>query len=158
MPARAMTVDLIVNICLVLFVGNILGILFASNLGYMCAVFFALTGFILLRRDRPKWPRPIKLGPAWIGIAGALAVINLGFIVIGASNPGIAGYGGTTEQIIGFGILALSLVLFFIRRVIQDGGPLRLRERTPATPEEAVAMASESPLAAPAPALTDTLT
>lgn len=141
MPARAMTVDLVVNVCLVLFVGNILGILFASNLGYMCAVFFALTGFLLLRRDRPAWPRPIRRGAVWVPIAAALAVVNLGFIVIGAANPGIAGYGGTTEQLIGFGILALSLVLFFIRRVIQDRGPLRLQEPTPATPEEALAMA-----------------
>ena len=56
-----MTVDMVVNILLVLFIGNIFGILAASNLGYVLAHMFALSGFVLLRRDRPNWPRPIKL-------------------------------------------------------------------------------------------------
>jgi len=154
MPARAMTVDLVVNTLLVLFVGNILGILFASNLGYMCAVFFAITGFLLLRRDRPAWPRPIRRGRAWLAIAALLAVIDLGLIVLGAANPQIAGYGGTTEVLIGFGVLAAGLALFVIRRLIQDRGPLRLRERTPATPTELTASQLE-PAFAPAPARTD---
>ncbi len=73
-PGRAMTLDMVVNICFVLFIGNIFGILAASNIGYVLAHFFAITGFILLRRDRPDWPRPIKLSPIWVPIAGLLAV------------------------------------------------------------------------------------
>ena len=60
-PGVAMTLDMIINICFVLFIGNIFGILAASNIGYVLAHFFAITGFILLRKDRPDWPRPIKL-------------------------------------------------------------------------------------------------
>ena len=60
-----MTVDMVVNILFVLFVGNIFGILAASNLGYVLAHMFALSGFVLLRRDRPNWPRPIKLPAIW---------------------------------------------------------------------------------------------
>ena len=56
-----MTVDMIVNICFLLFIGNNFGILAASNLGYVLAHMFALSGFVLLRKDRPNWPRPIKL-------------------------------------------------------------------------------------------------
>ena len=47
-PGRAMTLDMLVNIGFVLFIGNIFGILAASNIGYVLAHFFAITGFILL--------------------------------------------------------------------------------------------------------------
>ncbi len=134
MPGRAMTIDLVVNVCLVLFVANILGILFASNLGYMIAVAFALSGFLLLRRDRPAWPRPIRRGSAWIGVAWGLLAFNLVLIVVGALDPGIAGYGGTTDQLIGLGILAASILMFLFRRLVQDRVPLQLREPTPAVP------------------------
>ena len=61
-PARAMTLDLVVNIALVLFIKSNLAILYMSNIGYVLAHVFALSGFLLLRRDRPNWPRPIKVG------------------------------------------------------------------------------------------------
>jgi amino acid transporter len=51
-PGNGMTVDMIVNICFLLFIGNNFGILAASNLGYVLAHMFALSGFVLLRRDR----------------------------------------------------------------------------------------------------------
>ena len=69
-PGNAMTVDMVVNILFVLFIGNIFGVLAASNLGYVLAHMFALSGFVLLRSDRPNWPRPIKLGGIWTPIAG----------------------------------------------------------------------------------------
>jgi amino acid transporter len=136
-PARAMTVDLLINVLLVLFVGNILAILVAGNLGYMSAHFFALTGFLLLRKDRPDWPRPIRLAPAWVGIAALLAAINAFFIIIGASNPSLTGYGGTKETWIGVGVLLFSIVLFVYRRAVQDRAPVHLRE--PRLVEEEVA-------------------
>ncbi len=140
MPSRAMTLDLVVNTLLVLFVGNTLSILFASNLGYMTAIFFAVTGFVLLRRDRPAWPRPIRAGRGWIAIAIAIAIFNGVIIIVGATSPALAGYGGTTEALIGVGILLMSLVLFVIRRRVQDKLPLRMKEWVPATPEQAAAM------------------
>jgi amino acid transporter len=133
-PSRALTVDLIVNLALVLFVSNVLGIIFASNIGYFAATLFALTGFILLRRDRPSWPRPIRLGNAWIAVAGFLAVYNLILLVVGFLHPEDGGYGGATEQLIGVSILASSLLLFVFRRVVQDRSSLRLRELSPDVP------------------------
>lgn len=138
-PARAMTVDMLINIGLVLFVGNILAILVAGNLGYVSAHFFALTGFLLLRKDRPNRPRPIRLAPAWVGVAGLLAAINAFFIIIGASNPSLTGYGGTKETWIGVGVLLFSVVLFVYRRAVQDRAPVHLRE--PRLVEEEVAAA-----------------
>ena len=43
-PGVAMTMDMVINICFVLFIGNIFGILAASNIGYVLAHFFAITG------------------------------------------------------------------------------------------------------------------
>ena len=133
-PARAMFLDMIVNLALVFFVGNVLAILVAGNLGYMSAHFFALTGFLLLRRDRPNWPRPIKLAPAWLGVAALLAAINGFFIIYGASHPELTGYGGSKETWIGIGVLLFSIVLFAFRRIVQDGEMVHLREETPKMP------------------------
>lgn len=133
-PARAMFLDMIVNLALVFFVGNVLAILVAGNLGYMSAHFFALTGFLLLRRDRPNWPRPIKLAPAWLGVAALLAAINAFFIIYGASHPELTGYGGSKETWIGVGVLLFSIVLFAFRRIVQDREMVHLREETPTMP------------------------
>ena len=135
-PGRAMTVDMVINLGLLFFVGNTLAILVAGNLGYILAHFFALTGFILLRRDRPAWPRPIRLAPAWVWVAGGLAALNAVFIAVGATNPSLTGYGGTKEALIGLGVLALSIVLFAFRRLVQDREPVHLRESTPSVPGE----------------------
>jgi amino acid transporter len=69
-PGTAMSLDAVINILFVLFVGNLFGILVASNIGYVLANMFAIGAFILLRKDRPNWPRPIKLPSYWIPIAG----------------------------------------------------------------------------------------
>lgn len=134
-PGRAMTLDAIINVLLVLFVGNILAILVAGNLGYMSAHFFALTAFLLLRRDRKRWPRPIRMPSFWIGIAAVLAAVNAFFIIIGASNSSLTGYGGQKELWIGVGVLLFSVVLYLYRRIVQDGERPHWRETTPETPE-----------------------
>src|SRR5260221_13858883 len=71
-PARAMTVDLAVNVLLVLFISSNLMILYMSNIGYMLSHVFALSGFLLLRRGPPELPRPVKVGPTRGGIAAGL--------------------------------------------------------------------------------------
>jgi len=127
-PARAMTVDLVVNLLLVFFVAKPISVLLAGNLGYVLAAFFSVTGFLLLRRDRPEWPRPIRLGRAWIGVAAVLATFLVVLIVLAALNPSITGYGSGSDLLIGVGILLLSLVLFWVRRRIQDGERIPWRD------------------------------
>jgi amino acid transporter len=136
-PARAMTLDLVVNIALVLFIKSNLAILYMSNIGYVLAHVFALSGFLLLRRDRPDWPRPIKVGWAWLPIAGFLCVINAAFLVIGALAPNLNGYGTWTDFAIGIGILLASLLLFVYRRLVEDRQGVHLREDAPPMPSEA---------------------
>src|SRR6266511_4519007 len=148
-PARAMTLDMVMNILLVLLVGNILAILVAGNLGYMLAHVFALTGFLLLRKDRPNWPRPIRLAAAWAPIAALLAAINLAFIVVGGFiySGGFLGidtqYGyGWDKTRIGLIVLAVGLLLYIYRHVVEDRMGLSLREETPTMPPETSAAAA----------------
>ena len=136
-PARAMTIDMVVNILFVWFFGNILLILAASNLGYVLAHGAALTSFILLRKDRPDWPRPIKLGRAWVWIAAILAVICLVLTVVGFGWFQIAagGYGtGAKAKAVGIASLVIGLLLFLFRRIVQDKEKPQWREDTPLLP------------------------
>jgi amino acid transporter len=135
-PGLAMTLDMVINILFVWFVGNIFGILAASNLGYVLAHFFAVTAFILLRKDRPDWPRPIRLGAVWVPIAWALAAFCAVITVIGFGwfHVAAGGYGGTKEKVIGVAILAAGIILFLFRRIVQDGQTPQWREEAPRTP------------------------
>jgi amino acid transporter len=154
-PARAMTVDLVVNVLLVVFITSNLAILYMSNIGYVLCHVFALTGFLLLRRDRPNWPRPIKVGPSWVPIVAFLAALNALFLIVGALAPKLNGYGTWTDFWIGIGVLVASLLLFFYRRIVQDGEHIHFREDTPAVPdatEAAMLGVSVSAPAAAAPA------
>jgi amino acid transporter len=133
-PARAMTVDLAVNVLLVLFIANNLAILYLSNIGYMLSHVFALSGFLLLRRDRPRWPRPIKVGPIWVGIAWVLVVFNVVLIGFGVTNPTLTGYGTWSDMIIGVAVLIGSVVLYAYRRIVQDKSRITFREEVPQVP------------------------
>ena len=94
-PARGMTVDMVVNVGLLLLLGaNNFVILYISNIGYVFCHVLALSGFLLLRRDRPQWPRPIKMGSAWLPIAGLLALFNLVLVLEGIFDQDLAAYIG----------------------------------------------------------------
>ena len=140
-PGTAMTVDMLVNILFVLFIGNIFGVLAASNLGYVLAHMFALSGYVLLRKDRPDWPRPIRLGGIWTPIAAILAVWCLILTIVGFGWMQVAagGYGDTKEKVIGVSVLVIGILLFLFRRIVQDGESPHWREDTPTMPDERMA-------------------
>lgn len=131
-PGRAMTLDLIVNILLVLFVGNTLALVVTGNFGYILMHVFAVGGLILLRRDRPAANRPIKLSRAWLPVAGGLAGFDLVMLIVAAASLGIIGYGGTKDLLIAIGVMAISIVLYLFRTLVQDRGRVVLREPGPA--------------------------
>src|SRR3954452_6021307 len=133
-PARAMTMDLVVNILLVLFISSNLAILYMSNIGYVLAHVFALSGWLLLRKDRPNWPRPIKLGRPWVPVVAFLCVLNAVFLLVGALAPKLNGYGTWTDFAIGVGVLVGSVILFASRRIVQDGEKVPFSEETPTMP------------------------
>jgi amino acid transporter len=136
-PGNAMTVDMVVNILFVLFIGNIFGVLAASNLGYVLAHMFALSGFVILRRTRPAWPRPIRLGSIWTPIAAILAVWCAILTVVGFGWMQVAagGYGDTKEKIIGVSVLVIGILLFLFRRIVQDKESPHWREDVPSMPD-----------------------
>jgi amino acid transporter len=133
-PGNAMTVDLVVNVLLVLFISSNLAILYMSNIGYVLAHVLAVSGFLLLRKDRPNWPRPFKLGPVWVPIAWFMALFVAFLLVVGALAPHLNGYGTWTDFAIGVGVLIASVLLFVFRRVVQDGEKIHFSEETPTMP------------------------
>jgi amino acid transporter len=150
-PARAMTIDLIVNVLLVVLIKSNLAILYMSNIGYVLCHVFALSGFLLLRRDRPSWPRPIKIADWWMPIVGVLLVANIVFLLVGSLAPKLNGYGTWTDFWIGIGVLVASLLLFFFRRIVQDGESVHWSEPTPSVPdaEELAELGGPPPAAVP---------
>jgi L-asparagine transporter-like permease len=152
-PGNAMFLDTVINILFVLFVGNLFGILVASNIGYVLANMFAIAAFVLLRRDRPNWPRPIRLPDYWVPIGVALTGAFLLFSIVGIgwfqTAGGGAVYGGNKSKVIGFSVLAISLLLFLFRRIVQDKERPHWREETPTMPEDDL---SAAPAAASVPA------
>jgi amino acid transporter len=137
-----MTVDAILNLFLITYFQSPLEILAVSNVGYVFATCAALSGFLLLRKDRPHWPRPLRLSSIWLPIAGLCLAANVVFLVVGGflysgGFLGIDGYGyGWDKTRVGLLVLVAALVLWAWRRIVQDKQPLHLREEVPQTPDE----------------------
>jgi amino acid transporter len=141
-PGVAMTLDALLNVFLITAFAGVLPILAVSNVGYVFATCAALGGFLLLRKDRPDWPRPVKLASWWVPLAGVLFAINVVLLVGGGfiwsgGFLGITGYGyGWDKTRIGLLVMVAALVLYVYRHVVQDKIPLHWREQVPRTPEE----------------------
>ena len=152
-PALAMTVDAILNLFLISYFVSPLEIIAVSNIGYVFATCAALSGFLLLRKDRPNWPRPVRLPSIWVPLGAVLVTANFVFLVFGGfiysgGFLGIEGYGyGWDKTRWGLLVLLLALGLYVFRHVVQDKQPIRWREEVPQTPEEQIA----HPELAPAP-------
>ncbi len=137
-PSRGMTVDMVVNIALILLLGSTIDILAASNLGYIFTHVLALTGVLLLRKARPNWPRPLKLSTGWLYAAGILALGNLAFIVLGAPSFSITGYGGYLELLMGIALEIIAVLLYIYRRVVEDKLPVHMRDPSVDEPDMAL--------------------
>ncbi len=151
-PTRAMTIDAILNVFLISYFAGVLQILAVANVGYVLATCTALSGFLLLRKDRPDWPRPIRLPNYWVPIARVLLAINVTLLVCGAfvfsgGFLGITGYGyGWDKTRSGLLVLVLAIALYLYRHLVQDKGKLRWREAVPRTPEEELEHPELAPL------------
>ena len=141
-PALAMTVDAVLNLILISFFNNPIEIIAVSNIGYVFATCAALSGFLLLRKDRPNWPRPVHLSSLWVPLGAVLLTANVVFLIAGGfiysgDFLGIDGFGyGWDKTRWGLLVLLLAFVLYIVRHVVQDKEPIKWREEVPATPEE----------------------
>jgi amino acid transporter len=157
-PALAMTVDAVLNIILISFFNNPIEIIAVSNIGYVFATCAALSGFLLLRKDRPQWPRPVHLSSLWVPLGGLLLAANVIFLVFGGfiysgGFLGIDGYGyGWDKTRWGLLVLLLAFALYVFRHLVQDKTPIKWREEVPATPEEQAAHPELAPATTAAPA------
>jgi len=135
-PGNAMTLDAVLNLVLLCTYAydpeGAIKILIFSNLGYVLCHVFAMSGFLLLRRDQPNLPRPIKVGAVWVPIAAALVVFDAILLVIGGWNSGLA-YVDTSKRTLVYGLLVLGIgvLLYIYRVVVQDKKPLRWRLTEP---------------------------
>lgn len=116
-PGRCMSVAVVLNLAMIFLLSSPLAMLVTANIGYLVAIFFALTGFLLLRRDAANVPRPVHLGRGWIVVAWVLSLFTAVVVVVGTVSAELAGYGGLKEVLTGIGILFLSLVLYWVRRM-----------------------------------------
>jgi amino acid transporter len=141
-PAVAMTIDALLNLLLITRYGSPLQILAVSNVGYVFATCAALSAFVLLRRDRPDWPRPVRLPNWYVPLGALLAAINLVLLICGGfiysgGFLGIDGFGyGWDKTRVGLLVLLAAFVLYLWRHLVQDKIPVRMREEVPLTPEE----------------------
>jgi amino acid transporter len=143
-PARAMTLDMVLNIWLLTFFHGALPIIAAGNLGYFLANIFAQSGFFLLRRDRPDWPRPYRLRSWLVPVAGFVLASNIAFLVIGGwVEADRFGY-GLSKTLIGLAVLCIGVLAWMFRTIVQDRKRLRLREATPTTPDAETTTAFEA--------------
>lgn len=148
-PGRAMAIDMVLNLCLLFFAPSLLFILVAGNVGYVLSHVFALSGFLLLRRDRASWPRPFRLARGWIAVAWLALVINVVGTIFGILWMKYTGYLVKGTDVTGYlpaalitGFAALGVgVLGYVIGQIQHGRPVRLTDPSDESPsDEAYAM------------------
>lgn len=131
-PARALTFAVVLNLAVLFLLENTLAIIATGNLGYILAHVFALSAFLLLRRNRPDVPRPIRLPGLFVPLAAALAVFMAVTLVVGATSFSTTGYGGTKELLLALAVLGTSILMWLYRKHVQDrSGPQRT-EQVPA--------------------------
>lgn len=108
-PGRAMAFDMLLNLCLLFMMPTLLFTLLAGNIGYVLAHILALSGFLLLRRDRPNWPRPLKLGPFWVLAAWVVLAVNVIGTIVGVTHMQYTGYLIKGDDVIGYRTLAIAI-------------------------------------------------
>ena len=152
-PARAMTVDLLVNIALVLFISSNLAILYMSNIGYILCHIFALSALPAAAQGPAELAAPDQ-GRGAVGAdrRGAAGREHRVLRRSGRSRRSSTATATGPTSAIGVGILFGSLLLFFFRRVVQDKESVHWREETPTVPD-ARELAELGLGAAPSPAV-----
>ncbi|MFI6062055.1 APC family permease [Streptomyces sp. NPDC051286] len=119
-PARALVVALVINVLVLVVLKTPLAILVTGNLGYILTHILAISGFALLRRDRPDLPRPIRLHRLFVPLAWLLAASMSVVLVVGATGFSVTGYGGYKELGIALAVLTTGVLLWLYRTKVQD--------------------------------------
>jgi amino acid transporter len=119
-PARALMVALVINVLVLVVLKTPLAILVTGNLGYILTHILAISGFALLRRDRPDLRRPIRLHRLFVPLAWLLAASMSVVLVVGATGFSVTGYGGYKELGVALAVLTTGVLLWLYRTKVQD--------------------------------------
>ncbi|MFE7355296.1 APC family permease [Streptomyces sp. NPDC057543] len=122
-PARALVVALVINMLVLVCLKTPLAILVTGNLGYILTHVLAVSGFALLRRDRPDLPRPIRLPGFFVPLAWLLSAFMTLVLVVGATGFSVTGYGGYKELGVALAVLVTGVLLWVYRTRVQDRRP-----------------------------------
>lgn len=116
-PVRALNVMLVLNIVVLVVLQSPLAIIVTGNLGYILTHIFAVSGFFILRKDRPDAKRPIRLPNFFVPLSIALTAFMVLILVVGATGFSITGYGGFKELAIALGVLATGIIIWvFVKK------------------------------------------
>ena len=122
-PARAMGVDLVFNLLLLLLSDDVF-LLAISNVNYLIFIFLNSNAGWIHRMDRPGWTRPFR-APSWLlGVAAVLGFANM--FVIGMGAPTY----GRGVLLSGFTATLCIVPIFLYRHYVTDRG------KFPIEPEE----------------------
>ncbi|EXI36781.1 amino acid permease family protein [Acinetobacter baumannii 846928] len=118
-PERCIVVAVVINVLMIIFLKSPLAILIAANLGYVLSIFFALTGYCLLKNKYKQQNREIKLSQKWIPFAYLHSIYTLIILIIGVIYTEEAGYGSIKELLSAVLILLTSLIFYWFRKTFQ---------------------------------------
>lgn len=128
-PMRALNVMLVMNIVVLVVLQSPLAIIVTGNLGYLITHILAVSGYWLLRKERPDLARPIRLPRIFTPLSIVITVILVVILVVGATGFSVTGYGGFKELAIALGILAAGIVIWwFVRRRDRTSGSVGPRD------------------------------
>ena len=117
-PVGSIVVDATVTVAMLLiFRGNIINLIAASNVGYLLLWLLLLPAYIILRRTQPDTPRSFKLPNIFVPIAAVVTVFNAFIFIVGGPQW------GKQVMITGSVVMLLFLPLYFYRRLVQDKHP-----------------------------------
>ena len=117
-PVGSIVVDATVTVAmLVIFRGNVINLIAASNVGYLLLWLLLLPAYIILRRTQPDTPRSFKLPSIFVPIAAVLTVFNAFIFIVGGPQW------GKQVMVTGSVVMLLFLPLYFYRRLVQDKRP-----------------------------------
>lgn len=115
-PLRALNIMLVMNILVLVVLQSPLAIIVTGNLGYILTHIFAVSGFFLLRKDRPNAKRPVRLPNFFVPLSIVLTVVLVLILVVGATGFSITGYGGFKELAIAIGVLTAGVIIWLFTR------------------------------------------
>lgn len=117
-PVGSIVVDAAVTVAMLLiFRGNVINLIAASNVGYLLLWLLLLPAYIVLRRTQPDTQRSFKLPGVFVPIAAVLTAFNAFIFVVGGPQW------GKQVMVTGSVVMLLFLPLYFYRRLVQDRRP-----------------------------------